>query len=365
MSGFVRYCPKTPFVFLLIANGVNVALDFLFVAVFRWGVAGVALTTVFSQLLSAALMLSALTRTKLPCKISLNRLRIRRQSLAPILKKGLPIAVQSTLYPLANMLVQSRINPFGTDSIAAWAVCGRLDFLVWLIADAFCDAAATFVAQNYGARRYDRGRRGVKTALLMSIGVIGLLSVGLYLWNVPLAHIFVQDAGVIAISAEGRKKSCIIKLEEIGKISAVHRKENEDHAHLMKTPLFLPFCTGCCQGTAPIKSRRKLRGPIPHRKPVAPFLGTVRPAFVHGTEQRVCPDSSGWNRGLQKREGRALGGSRGVTCHENSYGSCLRRSKARFAGGEQAVPTNLYALRKRDTDFAGLILPVMLFDSPV
>lgn len=47
MSGFVRYCPKTPFVFLLIANGVNVALDFLFVAVFRWGVAGVALTTVF------------------------------------------------------------------------------------------------------------------------------------------------------------------------------------------------------------------------------------------------------------------------------------------------------------------------------
>lgn len=192
---------KTPFVFLLIANGVNVALDFLFVAVFRWGVAGVALTTVFSQLLSAALMLFALTRTKLSCKIILNRLRIRGQSLAPILKKGLPIAVQSTLYPLANMLVQSRINPFGTDSIAAWAVCGKLDFLVWLIADAFCDAAATFVAQNYGARRYDRGRRGVKTALLMSIGVIGLLSVGLYLWNVPLAHIFVQDAGVIAISA--------------------------------------------------------------------------------------------------------------------------------------------------------------------
>ena len=102
---------------------------------------------------------------------------------------------------LANMLVQSRINPFGTDSIAAWAVCGKLDFLVWLIADAFCDAAATFVAQNYGARRYDRGRRGVKTALLMSIGAIGILSVGLYLWNVPLAHIFVQDAGVIAISA--------------------------------------------------------------------------------------------------------------------------------------------------------------------
>lgn len=91
---------KTPFVFLLIANGVNVALDLLFVAVFRWGVAGVALTTVFSQLLSAALMLSALTRTNLPCKISLNRLRIRGQSLAPILKKGLPIAVQSTLYPL-------------------------------------------------------------------------------------------------------------------------------------------------------------------------------------------------------------------------------------------------------------------------
>ena len=166
---------KTPFVFLLIANGVNVALDFLFVAVFRWGVAGVALTTVFSQLLSAALMLSALTRTNLPCKISMNGLRIRGQSLAPILKKGLPIAVQSTLYPLANMLVQSRINPFGTDSIAAWAVCGKLDFLVWLIADSFCDAAATFVAQNYGAR--------------------------LYLWNVPLAHIFVQDAGVIAISA--------------------------------------------------------------------------------------------------------------------------------------------------------------------
>ena len=147
---------KTPFYFLIAANITNVLLDVLFIAVFRWGVAGAALTTVLSQILSAFLVTIALVKTDLPCKIHLIKLRFHKAYLAEIISLGLPVGIQTTLYPLANMMIQSNINVFGTNSIAAWAVCGKLGFLIWLITDSLCTTISTFVAQNYGARKYER-----------------------------------------------------------------------------------------------------------------------------------------------------------------------------------------------------------------
>lgn len=123
---------KTPFYFLIAASAANVLLDLLFVGLFRWHTAGAAFATVLSQLLSAVLVIVALLRTHLPCRIVWKRLRFHRSALHEIIRLGLPLGVQSAMYPAANMMIQANINAFGINSIAAWAVCGKLDFLIWL-----------------------------------------------------------------------------------------------------------------------------------------------------------------------------------------------------------------------------------------
>jgi Na+-driven multidrug efflux pump len=156
---------------------------------------------VLSQLLSAVLVISALLRTRLPCRIVWKRLRFHGGALRKILLLGLPVGVQSSMYPIANMIIQSNINAFGINSIAAWAVCGKLDFLVWLIVDSFGAAISTFVAQNYGARLYARAWGGVRVCAGMSLLLVAVISGALYLWCGPLGRLFVGDADVIELSS--------------------------------------------------------------------------------------------------------------------------------------------------------------------
>jgi len=193
---------KIPLYFLIAANFLNVILDLLFVGVFHLGVAGAALTTMISQMLSAVLVLMALTRTDLTCKINLRKIRFHFKHLKEFFKLGLPIGIQSTLYPISNTIVQTSINAFGVNSIAAWAVCGKLDFLVWNITDAFCTTASTFVAQNYGAQKYFRARKGMRICLgisLISVSVVGCI---LYFWSIPLGRLLVVDGEVIRLVAQ-------------------------------------------------------------------------------------------------------------------------------------------------------------------
>lgn len=192
---------KTPFYFLIIANIANVLLDILFIAVFRWGVAGAALATAFSQVLSSFLVVMALIKTNLPCKIHLNKLRFQQVCLRENIKLGLPVGIQATLYPLANMLIQSNVNAFGTNSIAAWAVCGKLDFLIWLITESLCSTISTFVAQNYGAKKYERAKKGVRVGVVLSVILVAVIGAILYFWNIQLGYLFVDDSRVIDISS--------------------------------------------------------------------------------------------------------------------------------------------------------------------
>lgn len=115
------------------------------------GVVGAAVARGISKFLSGILIVIALIRTDLPCKIYPRKIRFHRLHAEEFFKLGLPVGIQSTLYPISNMIIQTRINSFGVNSIAAWAVCGKLDSLIWFISDAFCTTISTFVAQNYGA----------------------------------------------------------------------------------------------------------------------------------------------------------------------------------------------------------------------
>jgi len=191
---------KSSFYFLLAANIVNVVLDLVFVGLLRWHAAGAAFATVISQILSAVLVVNTLMKTSLPCKITPKKIQFHKDVLNNILKLGLPIGIQSSLYPIANMLIQSNINQFGTSSIAAWALCGKLDLMIWLVIDSFAITISTFTAQNYGARNFARIRKGVTICMGISLTLIIAMSGALYAWCRNLSFLFIDDIEVIELT---------------------------------------------------------------------------------------------------------------------------------------------------------------------
>ena len=203
-SGILRALgdSKTPFYILIVSNILNIILDLILVVVFNLGVIGVGFATLISQIASAILIFIILLRTKLDCKIYINKICFYKKYLKEIFRLGLPIGVQSVLYPISNTIIQSSINTFGVNSIAAWAISGKLDFLIWTVSDAFSIAISTFVAQNYGAEKHQRARNGIKAALIMSMVTIFVISSILYLYNKPLAYFLIDDKNIVDLTSK-------------------------------------------------------------------------------------------------------------------------------------------------------------------
>ena len=203
-SGILRALgdSKTPFYILIVSNILNIILDLILVVVFNLGVIGVGFATLISQIASAILIFIILLRTKLDCKIYINKIRFYKKYLKEIFRLGLPIGVQSVLYPISNTIIQSSINTFGVNSIAAWAISGKLDFLIWTVSDAFSIAISTFIAQNYGAEKHQRARDGIKVALIMSMIAIFVISFTLYFYNKPLAYFLIDDKNIVDLTSK-------------------------------------------------------------------------------------------------------------------------------------------------------------------
>ena len=203
-SGILRALgdSKTPFYILIVSNILNIILDLILVVVFNLGVIGVGMATLIAQIASAILIFIILLRTKLDCKIYINKIRFYKKYLKEIFRLGLPIGVQSVLYPISNTVIQSSINTFGVNSIAAWAISGKLDFLIWTVSDAFSVAISTFVAQNYGAKKHQRARDGIKIALSMSMVAIFVISFILYFYNKPLAYFLIKDKNIVDLTSQ-------------------------------------------------------------------------------------------------------------------------------------------------------------------
>ena len=203
-SGILRALgdSKTPFYILIVSNILNIILDLILVVVFNLGVIGVGFATLISQIASAILIFIILLRTKLDCKIYINKIHFYKKYIKEIFRLGLPIGVQSVLYPISNTIIQSSINTFGVNSIAAWAISGKLDFLIWTVSDAFSIAISTFVAQNYGAEKHQRARNGIKAALIMSMVTIFVISSILYLYNKPLAYFLIDDKNIVDLTSK-------------------------------------------------------------------------------------------------------------------------------------------------------------------
>lgn len=201
-SGILRAIgdSKRPMIFLIVCCLVNIVLDLLFVAVFRMGVTGAAIATILSQAISAVLVLIALMRAKGECyRLQVNRLRMDRVLLPEILRIGLPIGLQSTMYNIANIIIQSNINSFGTNAMAANTAYGRVDSIFWMIIGAYGVTLVTFVGQNYGARKYARIRQGFKTCFLLSAASTLIIIGAMILFRRPLLGLFTDSEEVLKI----------------------------------------------------------------------------------------------------------------------------------------------------------------------
>ena len=190
---------KRPLYFLIVASIVNIVLDIVLVAVIPLGVAGAAIATVASQVVSAVLTVRCIHGSQgMPWHLQLKNIRIERSVLLAICRIGLPGAAQSALYSISNMTIQSAINGFGTVAVAAWSVYGKIDFLFWMTVSSFGIAVTTFAGQNFGARQYDRVCRGTMTCLAMTAGTTLCISLALYPSAQLLFRLFSSDDAVVA-----------------------------------------------------------------------------------------------------------------------------------------------------------------------
>ena len=140
-----------------------------------------------------------LMRQKDLCDFSLKDIRIHPRLLKSELLLGLPGGFQYAMYSISNMIIQSALNKFGTDTVAAWAAYGKLDAIVWMVSGAFGIAITTFVGQNYGAGKYDRVRKSIRVCIGMDFAAAILLMLVLVCFRIPLFHIFVTDENVVEI----------------------------------------------------------------------------------------------------------------------------------------------------------------------
>ena len=203
-SGILRSIgdSKWPLLFLAVCCVLNIGLDLLFVAVFSWGVAGVAWATVLSLSFSALLILLHLSRARGPWQLKWRELRIHPGSLRRILTLGIPSAVQGSMYSLSNIIIQTAVNRFGTTVVAAWTATGKFDGIFWVTSSAMGAALCTFVGQCYGAGKFDRMREGVRKwlffALLVSFSISAFI-LGFGRWAMRL---FADDPAVLDYAVE-------------------------------------------------------------------------------------------------------------------------------------------------------------------
>ena len=188
---------KRPLYFLVAAGVLNVILNLFFVIVFKMDVDGVALATVISQAVSAALIMICLMRMDGPCRVELRRLRIHRETAWEIMRIGLPAGLQGCVFSISNVLIQSSINSFDSLAMAGNTAAGNIEGFIYTAMNSVYQAALSFTSQNLGAKQYRRINRvfGVCMILVTAGGLaLGLIAM---LLQKPLLHIYTDQEPVV------------------------------------------------------------------------------------------------------------------------------------------------------------------------
>ena len=185
---------KGPLIYLTVAGIVNVVLNVFFVTVCHMNVAGVALATAISQGVSAVLVVSALMRRSDSCRLQLKKVRFYKAQLTKMISKGLPAGLQSSMFSMSNVVIQSSINSFGDVFMSGNAAASNIEGFAYVTMNAFHQTALNFTGQNVGAGNYKRVSR-IAGICLGSVAVVGFTVGGLmYLFAPQLLSIYITDS---------------------------------------------------------------------------------------------------------------------------------------------------------------------------
>ena len=189
---------KRPLLYLLISGIINVCLNLFFVIVFGMGVAGVAIATVVSQYVSAFLVIRSMMKTSSSYRLRIKELRMEKEMLLQILRIGLPAGIQSALFNISNVLIQSSINSFGSIAMAGNTAASNIEGFVYTSMNAVYQASINFTSQNVGAHNTKR-ITPVLLSCLMIVSIVGIsLSTIVEVFDSELLGIYSSDPTVIS-----------------------------------------------------------------------------------------------------------------------------------------------------------------------
>jgi len=183
----------TPFVIYVTGLVLNIILDPLFILVFKWDVAGAAIATLIAEIVAYVLMLVAVKRHELFSNLRLFRERLNFQLLKPIAKLGAPISVQGAMHASVTILISRQIVRFGDLAVAAQRLGAQIESISWMTADGFSVAVNAFMAQNFGARLFDRTGKGYRVGFYLISSICTVTTLILYFLGEPIMGFFFSD----------------------------------------------------------------------------------------------------------------------------------------------------------------------------
>jgi len=189
---------QRPLIFLTISGLVNIALNIVLVTAFGMGVDGVAIATIISQYLSAIMAFVYLMKTSGVLRLSFSQLKVNFPKVKRMLYIGIPSGIQSSLFSLSNVVIQSSVNSLGANTTAGSAAASNIEAFVYIAMNAIYHVSLTFIGQNVGAKKYKNIRRIiVYCVLIVSVIGIGLGALGI-LFRYPLIKLYVSEEAAIA-----------------------------------------------------------------------------------------------------------------------------------------------------------------------
>ena len=193
---------KRPLIFLVVSGVTNACLNLLLVIVFKMDVAGVAIATVISQMISCVLVLICLYKTDAVYQLRFKKLRIKWEYLGQIFRIGIPAGIQSTLISFSNVLLQSSVNSFGSIAMAGYTAANNVLSFLYMGANSITQACMSFTSQNYGARKPKRMDKVLVDGLILQVVICLTLGVLAYVFGNQVSNIYTDDPNVIKCSVE-------------------------------------------------------------------------------------------------------------------------------------------------------------------
>lgn len=185
---------RSPLIFLTIAGVANVVLNVFFVRSLHMNVAGVALATTISQAIAAVLVVRALIQRTDSCKLQLRKMRFYKSQLVKIVRIGLPAGIQSSLFSISNVLIQSSINSFGDMFVSGNAAASNIESFLYVTLNSFHQTTVNYVGQNVGARQYRRANNTVWICQSCVLVVGLMMGTAMWAFGEQLLGIYISDS---------------------------------------------------------------------------------------------------------------------------------------------------------------------------